>query len=60
MLKGCLVALGSLGKHVGGGFFFSKVELIYNIVLVLGVQQSDSVIHICVYVYIFFQFFSIW
>ena len=26
--------------------FFIGVELIYNVVLVLGVQQSDSVIHI--------------
>ena len=25
-------------------------ELIYNVVLVSGVQQSDSVIHICTYV----------
>ena len=27
-------------------FFFIGVELIYNVVLVSGIQQSDSVIHI--------------
>ena len=36
-------------------FFLKKIEvqLIYNVVLVSGVQQSDSVIHIYVYVYIY-------
>ena len=33
--------------------FFIEVELIYNVVLVSGVQQSDSVIH--TYISIFFQ-----
>ena len=42
-------------------FFFIEVELIYNIMLVSGVQQSDSDIYICicvcvcVYIYILFQ-----
>ena len=35
-----------------------EVELIYNVVLVSGVQQSDSVIHECIYIF-FFRFFSI-
>ena len=30
-------------------------QLIYNVVLVLGVQKSDSVIHTHIYIYIFFQ-----
>ena len=38
-------------------FFLIEVELISN-VLVSGVQQSDSVIHICIYLF-FFRFFSI-
>ena len=25
----------------------------YNVVLVSGVQQSDSVIHVCIYIYIY-------
>ena len=29
--------------------FFMEVELIYSVVLVSGVQQSDSVIHVCTY-----------
>ena len=37
-----------------GVYFLIDVELIYNIVLVSGVQQSDSVIYIC-----FFRLFSI-
>ena len=46
-------------------FFFSEVELIYNVLLVSGVQQSDSVMHI-IYIYmyncihiVFSRFFSI-
>ena len=31
-------------------FFLIDVELIYNVVLVSGVQQSESVIHICLYI----------
>ena len=35
-------------------------DLIYNVVLVSGIQQNDSVIHIYMYIYIFFfRFFSI-
>ena len=28
-----------------------EIQLIYNVMLVLGVQQSDSVLCICIYVY---------
>ena len=36
-------------------FFFIEVQLIYNVVLVSSVQQSDSVIrtYICVYVCVY-------
>ena len=34
--------------------FLIEVELIYNIVLVSGVQHNDSVIHIYVYTYVLF------
>ena len=37
-------------------YFFIEVQLIYNVVLVSGAQQSDSVIHIYLF---FFRFFSI-
>ena len=30
--------------------FFSGVQLIYKVVLVSGIQQSDSVIYVCVYI----------
>ena len=40
-------------------FFLIEVQLIYNVVLVLGVHQSDTVIYMCVciyiYIYILFQ-----
>ena len=36
-------------------FYFLKFKWIYSIVLVSGVQHSDSVIHIYVHVYILFQ-----
>ena len=37
------------------GFFFSliEVQLIYNIVLVLGVQQNDAVLYIYIYIYVY-------
>ena len=35
--------------------FFIEVQLIYNVVLVSGVQQSDSVIHIYTFFFIFFS-----
>ena len=38
--------------------FLIEVQLIYNIVLVSGVQQGDSVLYIYVCVYIFFFRFS--
>ena len=44
----CLVILKKM--YIG-------VELIYNVMLVSGVQQSDSVIHIFIYPF-FFIFFS--
>ena len=38
-------------------FYFMEVQLIYNVVL--GIQQSDSIIHVhicvCIYLYILFQ-----
>ena len=40
-------------------FFLTEIELIYNVVLVSDVQQSDSVIHIYKYIYSFYMFFSI-
>ena len=41
-------------------FFLIDVWLIYNVVLVSGVQQSDSVVYSVLYIYIFFfVFFSI-
>ena len=46
--------------------FYFDVELIYNVVLVLGVQQNDSVIYIfsyiymcvCVYIYIYIYIYT--
>ena len=35
-------------------FNFIGVQLMYNVVLVSGVQQIDSVIHIHVYIFILF------
>ena len=47
-------------KYFSNVFFFSfffliEVELIYNVVFISGVQQSDSFL----YIYTFFKFFSI-
>ena len=39
-------------------FFFSSIFLIYSVVLLSEVQQSDSVIHIYMYLF-FFRLFSI-
>ena len=36
-------------------FLLIAVELIYNVVLVSSIQQSDSVIHMSIYLYILFQ-----
>ena len=41
-------------------FFLIEVQLIYDIVLVSGGQQSDSVIYMCVHVYILFQTFLLY
>ena len=40
-------------------FFLIEIYLIYSIVLVSGIQQSDSVMYVCVYIYIYFRLFSI-
>ena len=34
-------------------FFYIEVQLISNVVLITAVQQSDSVIYICIYIYIY-------
>ena len=36
-------------------FIFMKVELIYNVVLISGVQQSDSVIRVYIFFFILFS-----
>ena len=36
-------------------FFLIEVYLIYNVVLISAVQQSDSVIYIYIYIYILFH-----
>ena len=36
-------------------FFLIEVYLIYNIMLVSNIQQSDSIIHIDIYIPIFFS-----
>ena len=41
--------------RIGFFFFFIEVELIYNIVLVSTVQQSDSVIHVYTFFLVFFS-----
>ena len=39
--------------------FFFEVQLIYNVVLVPGVQQSDSVLYIYIYIHTFSDFFPL-
>ena len=34
-------------------FFKIEVQLIYSVVLISGVQHSDSVLHVCVYSFFF-------
>ena len=34
-------------------FFLTEVQLIYNVVLISTVQQSDAVIHTYIYIYIY-------
>ena len=34
-------------------FFLAELQLIYNIVLVSGIQQSDSAIYVSVFIYIY-------
>ena len=58
-MQGSPVSPKSEGLHVAGNpviylfFNFIGAYLIYNVVLVSGVQQSDSVIHI--HIFILFQ-----
>ena len=41
--------------------FFIEVQLIYNVLLIFAIQQSDSVIRMYVYIYKFFKyFFPLW
>ena len=40
--------------------FLIKVYLTYNIKLVLGVQQSDSLIHTYIYIYIYIYIYNIY
>ena len=40
--------------------FFIEVQLIYNIMLVSGLQHSDSVIHIYIYIYSFSDSFPLY
>ena len=50
-----------LEKHKEFGFCwfcFIEVELIYNVVLMSAVRQSDSVIHIYIYAFFFVFFFT--
>ena len=35
--------------------FLSEVQLIYNVVLISAIQQSDSVIHTYIFFFIFFS-----
>ena len=39
--------------------FFIEVQLIYRVVLIIALQQNDSVMHIYIYIYSFFRFFPI-
>ena len=49
----CEMILGVTWRNIE--FLKIEVELIYSVVLVSGVQQSDSVIHIYIHVYILFH-----
>ena len=40
--------------------YFIEVYLIYNVVLISTIQQSDSVIHIYIYTYPFSYSFPLW
>ena len=39
--------------------FFTEVQLIYNVVVISSVQQSDSDIYVCVYFFLFY-YFPLW
>ena len=39
--------------------YLIDIQLVYSVVLVPGVQQSDSVLHICVYIYRYIFFFRL-
>ena len=46
------MSIFSLQKKI---LFLVEVHLIYNVVLISAVQQSDSFIHTCTYFFIFFS-----
>ena len=47
--------LALFAKSHGIFFFLIEVELIYNVVLISAIQQSDSVTHIYILFHILFQ-----
>jgi len=40
-------------------YVFTEVELIYSVMLDLGVQPSDSVIHVYIYTHTYMHYFSV-
>ena len=47
-------------KREGINFFFIKVQFIYNVVQISAVQQSESVMHIYVFLKIFSSVMVYW
>ena len=59
LIFNCVSCYVYLPAHFWLKICFTEVELIYNVVLVSSVQQSDSVSYIYVYVYTYtYTFFS--
>ena len=62
-IKHCFPVSESLPKrHRFHFIYLIEVQLIYHVVLVSGIQESDSVLHVYIYIYIyifFFRYFSI-
>ena len=54
-----LGSFGDLRVFPVFSFLFLEVELIYKVVLVSGVQQSNLDIHISIYIFFFFRFVSL-